>query len=295
MTDVALLRRRHRPSDGYYGCECWLIGVYPPGSAVPILTVTNRPTHLGGDIVYGGYTYTSYNCSVTDPPESDSEHTTPEATVRISNILRALIPSLYANDFYRGYTVKILLFNDAEPGSDYTGDEAELTWVTYEADGNDLKIRLTVPQVPFDPVPEDTCSAYACRHRFRQSAGLYGARCGYTAPAIEDIVIPGGPAYGRLAVQITGHLYVTGDVVELSGIGGITPSLNDIFTVEKFNADWIKLDGTDGADYSGTWDSSGVAGHHFCPHHRVACAARGRSNSFGGLTGQRADVLRVAL
>lgn len=299
MADVALLRRRHRPSDGYRGCECWLIGVYPIGSAVPILTITNRPKHLGGDISYGGKTYTYYNCAIQNPPDTDSEHALPEADLRISNILRALVPSLYANDFYRGFTVKILPFNDAEPGSDYADDLSELTWVNYEMDGEDLVVTLAVPQELVDIVPEDTYSAYSCRHRFRQSAGVYGARCGYTAKDILTIEVPAGPGYGRLALTTDGdHGFISGDVIELSAVTGITgPDLNDVWTVDYFNDTVVKVNGTDGADYSpaGVISTGGLAGHFSCPKHRLACLARNRLASFGGVSGQRSDVLRVAI
>jgi hypothetical protein len=297
MTDIALLRRRHRPADGYRGCECWLLGVYPPGAATPILAITNRPHHLGGDIVYDGVTYTYYNCTVETPPDTDSEHALPEGVLRISNILRALVPSLYENDFYRGYTVQIIPYNDAESGVDYSGEVSELVWVNYEMDGNDLLVTLGVPQEYVDLVPEDSYSAYSCRHRFRVSAGVYGARCGYTVQAVTDVGLAGG---NPVAVRVPGHGLATGDVIELSSMSGIgiTPALDGTYTITLYWAEPTNvflLDGTDGGDYAGVYGAGGAAGYYACAHHRVACNARGRLASFGGVTGQRSDALRVAV
>jgi len=113
--DLNLLIRRTRPPNGDYGCECWLHGFYPPGEAVPILTITDHP----GDIVHGGYTYTAYRCSY-QPPTSSSDSALPEAEMMVSNALRALRSSLEAYDLYRGFTLQSTRYNDLEPTADYS-------------------------------------------------------------------------------------------------------------------------------------------------------------------------------
>lgn len=292
--DIDLLIRRNRPIDGNYGCECWLMGVYPTGSATPILAITNRP---GGDVTYDGVAYTSYHCQVEEPPGTDDENALPLGRLRISNILRALIPSLYANDFYRGYTVKITPYNDAEPSADYSTEVSELTWVNYEMDGQDIIVTLSVPQELVDLVPEDAYSAYACRHRFRLSAGVYGARCGYTVQAVTDVGLSDG---NPVVVRVPTHGFATGDTIELSSMDGIgiTPALDGVYTITLYWADptnVFMLDGTDGADYAGAYVAGGAAGYYACAHHQVACDARGRRTSFGAQPGQRGDALRVAI
>ncbi|MBM4029518.1 MAG: hypothetical protein FJ280_29590 [Planctomycetes bacterium] len=285
--DIALLRRRHRPTDGNRGREGWLIGVYPPGEETPILAVTNHPVN----VVHDGVTYTSYNCSA-EPPDTDAEYALPEARIRISNVLRALIVSLHDNDFYRGFRVAILPYNAAEPTADYSDQVKELEWVTHDMKGHDLIVTLGVAAELTRPVPPDLYAAHSCRHRFRLSAGAYGSRCGYTAQTIEAIgLTPGQP----VALTVTGHPYVDGDLVEISGAGGLTPELNDYWLVTKTGDDTFTLNETDGDDYSGVWDESGVVGHYYCDQHRKACIARGQLSSLSGLPGLESEALKVGV
>lgn len=285
--DIALIRRRSRPSDDNYGMECWLLGVYPPGEGTPILAITNHP----GDITYDGVTYTAYNCAIV-PPDTDAEYALPGAQIRISNVLRALITSLHANDFYRNYEVEIIPYNTEETGAAYSTDVNELVWVSHKMDQQDLIVTLGVPGELTRSVPADLYASHNCRHRFRLSAGVYGQRCGYTAPAIVSVTLTPG---GAIVIGQTGHLYSTGDLVEISGTGGLTPDLDDYYTVTNVNANSFSLDGTVGDDYSGAWDSNGKAGFYTCEQYRAACVTRGRLVSFGGLAGMRSDALRVGV
>jgi len=288
--DLNLLIRRTRPPNGAYGRECWLHGFYPAGEAVPILTITDHP----GDIVYGGYTYTAYLCSY-EPPKVVSDEAVPRATMTVSNVLRSLRPSLEAYDLFRGFTLQSIAYNDLEPAADYTDQLKQMVVIAPEISRLDVTFHLGVPGVLLEEYPHDSYSGETCRHKFRESPGVYGARCGYAAKDIVAINIPGGPAYGRLSVEVTGHGFVTGDLIELSGVTGIAPSLDDVFTVEYFNANVFKLDGTDGADYSGIYTSGGLAGHWWCPQHRLACSARGRTAAVGLQAGLRSDALRLGV
>jgi hypothetical protein len=251
--DLNLLLRRNRPADGDFGRECWLMGFYEPGGSTPVLAVTNHP----GDVTYDGVTYTSYSCS-TKPPQVDSESGLPSAELTVSNVLRAIQPSLAANDWYRGFTAEFIPYNDMQPAADYSSDVKQMLVISHKTDLQDVIFTLSVPPELLDEVPEDSYGGYTCRHRFRRSAGVYGLRCGYQAKSIVAVNIPGGPLFGRLSVEVTGHGYVTGDLIELSGVAGISPSLDDVFVVEKFNDDVFKLDGTDGADYTGPYTGGGL-------------------------------------
>jgi hypothetical protein len=288
--DIALIRRRTRPADGDYGLECWLIAFYPTDSAVPVLAVTDHP----GDIVYGGVTYTAYDCAI-HPPGVATDAALPEAELTINDVLRALQPLLAANDWLRGYRVEAVPYNDREPTADYSGDVKILQAIKHRTEmPRGCTFTLGVPGKIIATVPPDTYGAFDCRLDFRLSAGVYGSLCGYAARRIVAVTIPGGPAYGRLAVEVTSHGFVTGDLVELSGAAGISPSLDDVFVVEKFSDDVFKLNGTDGSDYTGSYTGGGLAGHWYCPQHRLGCLARQRLTSFGGQPGMRPDGLRVA-
>jgi len=296
--DIALIRRRTRPTDGNYGTECCLIGVYAPGESTPILAITDHP----GDVTYDGVTYTAYHCGAV-PPDTDPQYALPQATIRISNVLRSLIASLHANDFYRDYTVQIIPYNDAEPAADYSTDAKELVWINHklvvngEGHGDDLLATLGVPAELTRAVPQDLCQANNCRHRFRLSAGVYGKRCGYTAGAISDVGLAPGDA---ITVRQTAHGFATGDLVELSDMSGvgITPSLDGYYMITVYPAEPANvfiLNDTDGGDYSGSYNSGGKAGYYTCEQYRAACIARNRLASFGALSGQRSDALRVGV
>lgn len=291
--DKDLLIRRHRPSDGNFGCECWLLGVYPPDQVTPILPITNHPKHLGGDVSYGGVTYIAYPCSAV-PADSSGDYALPEATIRISNVLRALVPSLAAHDYYRGYAVRIIAYNDQEPDADYTDQTSELLWVKHKLDGQDIIVTLGIPGELMDPVPEDIVNCLNCRHRFRISAGVYGKRCGYLPLPIIEIQKPSG---SPVVVRMVGCLPMAGQTIEISGTGGLTPTLNGVYTATAVPGDvWnLTLDDTDGADYPGTWDGLGAGGFFSCRHTRTHCLPRGQLDRFGALSGQRTDSLRVAV
>ncbi len=290
--DIDLIIRRTRPADGNRGCECWLIGVYPPDESTPVLAITNHPKWLGGDVTYDGITYTAYNCAA-EPAGNDADGSLPEATIRISNVLRALIPTLEANDYFRGYTVELIPYNDSETATDYSTDVQELVWINHKTEKNDLLVTMGVPQAICDKVPADTYGGYSCRHRFRLSAGVYGQRCGYTPLPIIEIQNPSGLP---VVVRMVGCLPMDGHVIEISGTGGLTPTLNGVYTCTADPGDvWnVTLDGTDGDDYTGVWDAAGVGGFYSCERFRPACRLRGRIESFGNVMGQRTDSLRVA-
>jgi len=65
--------------------------------------------------------------------------------------------------------------------------------------------------------------------------------------------------------------------------------------VTEVDANHLSLNGTDGDDYVGAWDSAGVAGYWYCPQHRLACVARNRLAAIGLQAGLRSDALRVGV
>ena len=290
--DLNLLIRRTRPPDGDYGRECWLHGFYPPGEAVPVTTVTNHP----GDIAHGGYTYTAYRCSYK-PPAHSGDAALPEARMTVSNALRALRPTLEAYDLYRGFTLESIAYNDLEPAADYTDQLKRMVVIAPEISLLDVTFRLGVPGVLLDEYPADIYNGQTCRHKFRISAGIYGARCGYAAQNITDVGLAEGDA---ITVRVPDHGFVTGDVIELSSMVGIgiTPSLDGVYTITLWPGaptQVFSLDGTDGGDYAGAYTSGGQAGHWYCPQHRLACSARGRLAAIGLQAGLRSDALRVGV
>ncbi len=287
--DVDLLIRRNRPLDGNYGRECWLHAFRPPGESTPILAVTNHP----GDVVYDGVTFTAYPCKYA-PPDVGKDSAIPTSELRISNVLRSLQPSLAANDWYRGFTLVSISYNDMEPTADYSDETEEMEVVSHKTDRDDIVFPLGVPQVILDSVPELIYSGYLCQHRFRRSAGVYGLRCGYTPLSIIEIQNPSGLP---VVIRAVGCLPMAGQLIEIAGTGGLTPSLNGTYVCTADPGDvWnVTLDGTDGDDYTGTWDSAGTVGFYYCPQIRPACIARNRLASFGAEPTLRSGGLRIAV
>ena len=275
--DADLLQYRHRRATK--GVEVWLVNITESGGDSPVLCVTNNP----GDITYDGNTYTAYNLRV-EPPAASADGL-PLGKFIISNVTLGLQSALQAADYYRGGTLQIIAFNTALPAADYTDFTKDMTIVNHETTVQDIAFVLSVPLDLIDEVPGDEYGPFNCRHEFG------GARCGYSADTIDDVTLPSG---NPVNVEIEGHPYVTGDLVDLFDMVGISPSLTAEWTVTKVDADNFTLDGTDGDDYTGAF-TSGNAAFAYCPQTLTACRARGQSASFGAYPCLRLDSRRVGI
>ena len=276
--DPILLALRHATKNK--GREVWLVDVTLLGESTPILAVTDNP----GDLTVDGIDYVSYPVSL-DPPTCGDDGL-PTAELRISNVLRAIQDSLWANDFYRLATVRMTEYNTAAPSADYSDQVTVLQVVSEKSSQDDVVFTLGVPKELTDLVPEDSYGPYNCRHRFGRS------RCGYTAPAIEGVTLSGSDP---VLITQTGHGYTTGVEVAIADCGGISPSLDGIYDVTVVDASHFRLDGTVSSAYSGSWNSGGTAGYAYCARHFRDCIARVRQTTFGGQRGCRVDGLRIAV
>jgi phage-related protein len=275
--NVSVLRRRHRLNNK--GVELWLIEVYEPGGSTPVLAIANNPE----DVEYDDQTYTGYNLSV-ELPKADLEGSLPSASVRITNVTRGLQQAMADAGYYRGGTLKIIAFNWNEAAADYTECTREMMIVGHETTMQDIVLLLSIPQELLSIVPEDLFGATHCRHRFRYT------RCGYAGKTIQNVTLSGA---SPVSVQCTGHGLTTGVIALLETVGGITPSLNGLYTVTRTDDNNFALNGTDSSDYSGSYTSGGKAGYAYCEGTRMACRARGRIAGFGATPGLRSDTIQL--
>jgi hypothetical protein len=275
--DAALLALRHSHSG--QGSEVWLVAITLSGESTPILTVTNNP----GDLVVGGVTYTAYNVSF-DPPESGDDGL-PTANLRISNVLRAIQPSLRDNDYYRGARCDVTAFNTSAPAAVYSDQVKQMQIVYHKTDDQDVVFTLSVPQGLIDPVPEDLYSPYGCRHRFRQ------CRCGYVSVTITGVTRSGSDP---LRITAATHRLTTGDEALLETVGGIIPAVAGVYVVTYVDVSNVTLDGTNSSNYAGSYTSGGKIGYFACPKTRAACRARGMQARFGAEPGLGPNGLRIA-
>ncbi len=275
--NINVLHRRHRLNNN--GVELWLIDVYEPGGSTPVLSIANN----NEDVVYNTRTYTGYNLSV-ELPKADLEGSLPSASIRITNVTRALQQAMAEAGYYRGGTVEIIGFNANEAAADYTECTKEMMIVGHQTTVQDVVLFLSIPQELLNMVPEDLVGASNCRHRFR-----YG-RCGYVGKTISGVTLS---STNPVSIACTGHGLTTGVIALLETVGGITPSLNGLYVVTRTDDNNFTLDGTDSSDYSGSYTSGGKAGYAYCEGNRVACRVRGWVDSFGATPGLRSDTLQL--
>lgn len=275
--DPTLLALRHAHNN--QGREVWLVDITLLGASAPILSVTNNP----GDLTLDAVTYTAYNMAF-EPPES-AENGLPAGSLRISNVLRAIQPSLRANDYYRGARCDVIAFNTAAPAADYSDQIKRMQIACHKTDEQDVVFTLSVPQELVDPVPEDFYGPYNCRHRFGK------CRCGYALKSLSGVT---RSASDPIRITATAHGLTTGAEAQVATVGGITPSLAGVYTVTRVDANNVTLDGTDSSQYSGTYTSGGKIGYAYCSKTRAACRARGRQAAFGAEPGLGPNGLRIA-
>ena len=280
--DYRLVKRRHQSRQ--IGVECWLVSFYEPNGSTPVLAVTNYYE----DITYDSVLYTHYNLSVEEPPDVDPNGL-PTAQLVISNVTRTLQESMAASDYYRGGRCEFILFNVEEPDVDYTDQIKTLQIISHKTTLRSISFTLAVPKELIEQIPEDLYGPFSCRHRF-QTPDQPSARCNYVGATIDDVTLSGSDP---VSIEATGHGLSTGDIVLLDNVNGITPNMDGVYIVTVSDDNNFSLDDTDSSAYSGVYTSGGTAGFSWCPKNRSGCRARGRTASFGGMPGLRADGIVV--
>ncbi len=273
------------------GVWTWLLALTPAGSGT-----TYRYTNNTEALTYGGQVYDPMPFRIK-PIEKTGDGQLQVFQVIITDIGLTLQSILRANNGLRKASVTVTQVDTQLLNEDFSGDS--LTYEVSHCQNNycDVILYCGVPGSLKYRLPEDEYWALQCRHDFRVPGGAYGLRCGYTPKDVVSVIIPGPPDYGRLAVEVTNHGFITGEVVALFTINGITPSLNGDWTIEKFNDNVFKLNGTDGANYSGSYTSGGKAGYARCPRLLTTCRTYhgGQGSPYGGIAASRSDSVRLAL
>jgi hypothetical protein len=268
------------------GCWPWLLALTPAGSAL-----TYRYTSNTEAIAYGGNTYNPMPFRIT-PIERSTDGSLNAAQITVTDVGLGLQSVLRANNGLRGASVTLTQVNTNLLEQDFSGDSVTFQVSYCQNKYIDLIFYCGVPGSLKHRVPEDQYLALQCRNDFRIPSGEYGSRCGYVGKTIAAVTLAAG---SPVEVQVAAHGFATGDQVRVCGTAGITPSLNDDYTVTGVDADHFTLDGTDGGDYSGSYPGGGKAGYAKCPRILTQCRNYGRSPSYGGIAAARADAVRLAL
>lgn len=283
--DYQLLQRRHRLADK--GVEVWLIRIYDPADpTTTLLSVTNNP----GDISYGGVTYTGYNLKWNED-DRGADAGLPACTFTISNVMRSLVNSMQAGDYYRGCECDVVLYNTAEPLVDYSEDIRNFVIINHNMNMQDVTFFLSSPQEIVDLIPTDVYIPYSCRHQFPNwDNDFVGSRCGYAGVAVSAVVLSGA---SPVQITATDHGLVSGESCFVKDIAGITPALDGPYVATRLDDDNFTLDDTVSSDYSGSYSGGGSCGYNECPRHKSACRIRGKITRFGATPNLRTESLRV--
>jgi len=236
------------------------------------------------NVVYDGDTYTAFSFYVNEfSCNTDGE--IPEFTITISNIGYVLQDYMRTYDGLIESVIKFLYVNTSEIAEDFDDDMIGMTVVGCEILWPHVQLTLGIPSKLRRRVPEDRLNPHSCRHAFRTS------RCGYVGAAIDDISFPSGTEVS--IDMVAAHGFSTGDQIELETTG-IT-GLDGVYTITNVDADTFTLDDTDGDDYTGSYESGGLAGYAYCQRIPADCSERGRfPASYGGPLSLRREAIRFA-
>jgi len=271
-----LTARKNRLSQP--GAWIWLLTMaLPDGTTLRFAANTE-------DVVYGGDTYTAFNFSI-DSFGCNTDGEIPELTMVVTNIGYAIQDYVRSNNGLIGSVVSFVCINTDLLSEDYSEDVTSLTVTGVQNTWPDIQMSLSVPAAVRYRVPENRYNPHSCWHQFRS------ARCGYVGSAISTITLTSGSV---VSVTMTAaHGFSTGAsiLLETTGITG----LDGDYTITVVDTTTFTLDGTDGADYSGTYTSGGLAGYATCDRIPTACLDRGRlPGNYGGPLSLRREGVRYA-
>lgn len=266
------------------GAWVWLLTVTLPEGGPTLRYAANTE-----NVVYGGDTYAAFAFAI-DSFSCNADGEIPEFTMSVTNVGYVLQEHLRTYNGLIGGTISFVQVNTNYLAEDYSEDLTTLTIVGVQNTWPNLELTLSVPAALRYRVPEDRYNPHACRHAFRTPAGEYTSRCGYTGKSIVSVTLTAGAA---VAVQVTSHGFVTGDVIRLYQIVGIANLTGD-YTVTRTGTNTFTLNGTNGSDYSGAF-ASGKAGYAHCKRIPSDCEARGRfPGNYGGPLSLRREAVRYA-
>lgn len=261
------------------GAWVWLLTMTLPDGATTLRFAANTE-----DVVYGGNTYTAFNFSI-DSFGCNTDGEIPELTMVVTNIGYAVQDYMRSNNGLIGSVVSFVCVDTDLLSEDYSEDLTSLTVTGAQNTWPDIELSLSVPAAVRYRVPENRYNPHSCWHKFRTS------RCGYDGSAISAITKTSGAVVS--IDMAAAHGFTTGESVEIeySGITG----LDGVYTITVVDTDTFTLDGTDGADYSGTYTSGGLAGYATCDRIPAACITRGRfPGNYGGPLSLRREGVRYA-
>jgi hypothetical protein len=287
MNNVILAEKNKLSQTGVWP---WLLALTPAGTNTTYCYTNNTEA-----VTYGGNLYSPMPFRI-DPIERSADGTLQILQIVVTDIGLTLQQAIRDNDGLRGASVTLTQVNTNLLNQDFSGDTVTFQINYCQNKYTDIILYGGIPGSLKQRVPEDQFLPLQCRHDFRIPGGEYGSRCGYTGKPIYAITLtPGHP----VAVQMTGGFngpvgLSTGDQVRVYSVTQIA-KLNGDYTVTVSDPYHFTLDGTDGANFTGTYTSGGRAGFALCPRLLTFCRSQQRSPNYGGTAAARSDSIRLAV
>jgi len=235
-----------------------------------------------------GHEYTAFPFQL-EPAKMSSKGEIPSYTLRVGNITRILQPYLQALDGGNGSTVKITVVNSELLSETYTELEVTCDVLACQSTAEWVVFTLGAPNPLRRRFPLDRYLALHCRFHYNLPSDNY-PECGYVGKDIEGITLSSG---NPVSIEITGHGFVTGDLITFIDITGTIELNGNSYIITKTNANNFTLDDTDGDDFT-AYTSDGTAGFSTCKRTLADCRLRGNSVRFGGFPGMRSGSARIA-
>jgi len=228
--------------------------------------------------------YESFNFSCSMIKES-SEGEAPKTTLSVSNVSQFLQPWLEQHD---GCTDSKIIFSIIHADNlceDYCELQTEFDVIAPRITAMDVAFEVGAMSLLRQRFPLHRYFADLCRHRFEN------ARCKYQRKTVAGVTLSGT---NPVSIEVTAHNFSTGNLIRLAGIAGITPSLDDTYTITKTDANNFTLNGTNSSNFSGSYTSGGTAGYSVCGRRLADCRERLNSGRFGGAPSLAAGTIRFA-
>lgn len=231
--------------------------------------------------------YNAFNFELDDIPQ-DSKGQIPTLNARVSNVTRLLQPYMSQLKGGVGSVVILKVVNTELPVEDYTELSMEFNvlaanstrdWVTFTLGGtNPMRKRFPLYKM----------LGLHCGWNYNRPSGAF-PECGYAGSDIDGITLTSG---NPVSIQVTGHLFSTGDILSFLDVTGTTELNENSYTVTKTDANNFTLDDTDGDDFT-AWGSAGTVGFASCSETLSDCRLRENSSMFGGCPGMRSKSVRI--